>query len=139
MATARYIVHNPYYATGGPLTWLSHVIDIELFGLSPRGHHVSSLLLHLMNVVLLFALLRRLTGLTVPSAIVAALFAVHPVHVESVAWISQRKDVLSTLFWLLTLWTYQSYVRVQDARRYLLSCCALSPDCCRSPSSRWRR
>ena len=127
MDTVRYVAHNPYYATGGPLTWLSHVIDLELFGLNPRGHHVSSLLLHLVNVVLLFGLLRRLapsgvegTGRTVPSAIVAALFAVHPVHVESVAWISQRKDVLSTLFWLLTLWSYQSYARAPGARRYLI-------------------
>jgi tetratricopeptide (TPR) repeat protein len=120
MDTARYIAHNPYYATGGPLTWLSHVIDIELFGLEPRGHHVSSLLLHLVNVVLLFWLLRRLTGRVLPSAIVAALFAVHPVHVESVAWISQRKDVLSTLFWLLTLWSYQWYARAPGARRYLI-------------------
>ena len=135
MDTVRYVAHNPYYATGGPLTWLSHVIDIELFGLGPRGHHVSSLLLHLVNVVLLFGLLRRLassgverlapsgvegTGLIVPSAIVAALFAVHPVHVESVAWISQRKDVLSTLFWLLTLWSYQSYARAPGGRRYLI-------------------
>jgi len=122
--TAAYIAHNPYYATGGPFTWLSHVIDIELFGLEPRGHHVSSLLLHLVNVVVLFALLRRLTCRTIPSAIVAALFAVHPAHVESVAWISQRKDVLSTLFWLLTCWTYQSYARAPGAARYLivLSC-----------------
>ena len=118
--TMRYIVHNPYYATGGPLTWISHVIDIELFGLTPRGHHISSLLLHLINVVLLFGLLRRLTGAVVRSAIVAALFAVHPVHVESVAWISQRKDVLSTFFWLLTLWTYQWYVRTPAIRRYLI-------------------
>ena len=121
METARYIAHNPYYATGGPLTWLSHVIDIELFALTPRGHHVSSLLLHLVNVVLLFGLLRRLTSCIVPSAIVAALFAVHPAHVESVAWISQRKDVLSTLFWLLTLWTYQWYARGPHARRYLMA------------------
>ena len=127
MTTARYVAHNPYYATGGPLTWLSHVIDIELFGLAPRGHHVSSLLLHLINVVLLFGLLLRLApsgveGLerTVSSAIVAALFAVHPVHVESVAWISQRKDVLSTFFWLLTLWSYRSYARAPDVRRYLI-------------------
>jgi Flp pilus assembly protein TadD len=120
METARYVAHNPYYATGGPLTWLSHVIDIELFGLTPRGHHVSSLLLHLVNVVLLFGLLRRLTGRIFPSAIVATLFAVHPVHVESVAWISQRKDVLSTLFWLLTLWSYQTYARSPHARRYLI-------------------
>src|SRR6516225_1983882 len=86
-----------------PLTWLSHALDCELFGLEPRGHHISSLVIHVMNVLLLFLLLLRLTGYIGRSAFVAALFALHPLNVESVAWIAERKNVLSTLFFLLTL------------------------------------
>jgi protein O-mannosyl-transferase len=94
-----------------PLTVLSHMLDVELYGLNPRGHHLTNLLLHLANVWLLFAILRRMTGAVWRSALVAALFAVHPTHVESVAWISERKDVLSGLFFLLTLWAWHAYTR----------------------------
>ena len=93
-----------------PLVWLSHMLDTQLFGPEAGGHHVTNVLLHLVNVLLLFAVLRAMTA-TWRSALVAALFAWHPLHVESVAWISERKDVLSTLFWLLTMWAYADYAR----------------------------
>ncbi|MGA3284306.1 MAG: tetratricopeptide repeat protein, partial [Verrucomicrobiota bacterium] len=89
-----------------PLTWLSHMLDCELFGLNPGGHHLVNVLFHAANVVLLFTLLLRLTENLWPGAFVAALFAWHPLHVESVAWISERKDVLSTFFGLLALLAY---------------------------------
>ena len=92
-----------------PLTWLSHMLDCQLYGLKPAGHHLTNLLLHVVNTVLLFILLRRLTGAVGRSAFVAALFALHPLHVESVAWVSERKDVLSALFFMLTLWAYARY------------------------------
>jgi hypothetical protein len=86
-----------------PLTWLSHMLDVQLFGLNPGGHHLTSLLLHTTNTLLLFFLLKQMTAALWRSAFVAALFALHPLHVESVAWVSERKDVLSTFFFLLTL------------------------------------
>ena len=89
-----------------PLAWLSHMLDIELYGLDPWGHHLSNFLLHLANTLLLFGLLRSLTGALWRSAGVAALFALHPLHVESVAWVSERKDVLCAFFWLLACWCY---------------------------------
>ena len=92
-----------------PLTWLSHMLDCQLFGLNPGRHHLHNVLLHALNTCLLFVVLRRLTGAVWRSAFVAALFAVHPLHVESVAWISERKDVQSTFFFLLTLWAYARY------------------------------
>jgi tetratricopeptide (TPR) repeat protein len=94
-----------------PLTWLSHMLDVQLFGLNPAGPHVVNALLHAANTLLLFLLLRQLTSALWPSAFVAALFAVHPLHVESVAWISERKDVLSTFFGLLTLLLYARYAQ----------------------------
>jgi tetratricopeptide (TPR) repeat protein len=105
-----------------PLTWISHMLDFQLYGLHPAGHHFTSLLLHLANSILLFLLVLRMTGARWPAAMVAALFALHPLHVESVAWVSERKDVLSTLFWMLTVWAYLGYVeqtRVQGPRRAL--------------------
>lgn len=103
-----------------PMTWMSLQLDYQLHGLSPGGYHLTNLLLHVINVVLLFLILLRLTGERWPSALVAALFAIHPLHVESVAWVTERKDVLSTLFWLLALAAYLAYVRRPDLRRYLL-------------------
>jgi hypothetical protein len=94
-----------------PLTWLSHMADCELFGLNPGAHHLVNVLFHTANVVLLFLLLLRLTGELWPAAFIAALFAWHPLHVESVAWISERKDVLSTFFALLTLLAYTRYAQ----------------------------
>jgi hypothetical protein len=92
-----------------PLTWLSHMVDCQLFGLKPAGHHLMSLLLHTLNTLLLFAVLRRMTGRRGASAMVAALFALHPLQVDSVAWISERKNLLSTCFGLLCLWAYVRY------------------------------
>ena len=102
-----------------PLTWLSHMLDWHLFGPAASGHHATSLLLHIANTLLLFLALSRLTGRLRESAAVAALFALHPLHVESVAWISERKDVLSTFFFMLTLLAYPRYVENRSAGRAL--------------------
>jgi tetratricopeptide (TPR) repeat protein len=104
-----------------PLTWLSHMLDVELYGLAPGGHHVTSLLIHIASTLLLFVVLRRMTGATGRSAFVAALFAVHPLHVESVAWVAERKDVLSTFFLMLTLLAYSRYVDRPGPGRYLMA------------------
>jgi len=103
-----------------PLTWLSHMLDCELFGLNPGAHHMVSLVLHWINSLLLFLVLSRMTGALWRSALAAALFALHPLHVESVAWAAERKDVLSTAFWLLTLWAYVRYTDRPGPRRYAL-------------------
>jgi tetratricopeptide (TPR) repeat protein len=103
-----------------PLTWISHMVDCQLYGLNAGGHHLTSLLLHAVNAILLFFLLRQMTGAFWRSAFVAALFAVHPLRVESVAWVSERKDLLSGLFFLLTLMAYVRYTRAPDRMRYLL-------------------
>jgi hypothetical protein len=103
-----------------PLTWLSHMLDVELGGLNPGGHHMTSLLFHIANTVLLFWILLRMTRAPWSSSFVAALFALHPLHVESVAWVAERKDVLSTFFWMLTLWAYIRYVERQTLKRYVL-------------------
>jgi protein O-mannosyl-transferase len=99
-----------YSCNWHPLTWLSHMLDCHLFGLKAGAFHLINVAFHTLNTVLLFTLLRRMTRALWPSAAVAALFALHPLHVESVAWVSERKDVLSTMFWLLTLWAYVKYV-----------------------------
>jgi tetratricopeptide (TPR) repeat protein len=102
-----------------PLTTLSHMLDCQLFGLKAGGHHFTNVLFHTVSVVLLFLLLRQMTGAFWQSAFVAALFAVHPLHVESVAWVSERKDVLSGVFLMLTLWAYTRYVQARSIGRYL--------------------
>src|SRR5579863_935339 len=101
-----------------PLTWLSHALDCQLFGLNPSGHHWMSLVIHALNAVLLFLLLWRATGATGRSLFVAALFALHPLNVESVAWIAERKNVLSTMLFLLTLGAYGWYARRPGLGRY---------------------
>jgi Flp pilus assembly protein TadD len=103
-----------------PVTWLSHMLDCQLFGLRPGLHHLTSLLFHLANCVLLLLILRKMTGALWRSAFVAALFAIHPLHVESVAWVAERKDVLSAFFWFLTIWAYARYAEQPGLRRYLL-------------------
>ena len=104
-----------------PLTWVSHMADCEIYGLGhPGGHHLTSVALHAATAILLFLLLLEMTAELWPSAFVAALFAVHPLHVESVAWVSERKDVLSGLFFVLTLAAYARYVRRPSVRRYLV-------------------
>ena len=94
-----------------PLTWLSHMLDCQLYGLRPWGHHLTNLLFHIANTLLLFLVLQRMTGAQWRSAWVAALFALHPLHVESVAWVAERKDVLSTFFGLLTIGAYARYAQ----------------------------
>jgi len=94
-----------------PLTWLSHILDWQMFGLWAGGHHLTSLFFHIVNSLLLFFVFRKMTGNLWQSAFVAAIFALHPLHVQSVAWVSERKDVLSAFFWMLTLWAYVRYVR----------------------------
>ena len=101
-----------------PLTWLSLMLDYQIFGLNPHGYHLINLLFHVMNTILLFLILHRMTKTLWPSAFVAALFAIHPLHVESVAWITERKDVLSTFFWMLTMGAYSYYVEHPGFRRY---------------------
>ncbi|HEY3853590.1 MAG TPA: tetratricopeptide repeat protein [Verrucomicrobiae bacterium] len=100
-----------------PVTWLSHMVDCQLYGLQPAGHHLTNLLIHTANAVLLLLLLWRLTGALWPSAFVAAMFALHPLHVESVAWIAERKDVLSTFFWMLTALAYVGYAERVKAEK----------------------
>ena len=107
------------YANWHPLTWMSHALDYQLFGLNAGGHHFVSVLFHALNVILLFGLLARATGRLGPSFVAAALFAVHPLNVESVAWISERKNVLSTTFLLLSLGAYGWYALKPDVKRYL--------------------
>ena len=100
-----------------PMSWLSHMLDCQLFGLNAGGHHLVNVLFHIANTLLLFTFLRSVTGANWRSACVAALFAWHPLHVESVAWVAERKDVLSTFFWLLTIITYARFTQSRDARR----------------------
>jgi protein O-mannosyl-transferase len=102
-----------------PVTWLSHMLDVQIFGMNAGRHHLTNLLLHLANALLLFGILYRTTGAWRRSAMVAVLFAAHPLHVESVAWIAERKDVLSTLFWMLTMHAYVRYVGKPRLGRYL--------------------
>jgi tetratricopeptide (TPR) repeat protein len=102
-----------------PLTWMSHALDCQLFRLNPVGHHYTNLLLHSLNAVLVFLLLRRATGMEWASLMVAALFALHPVNVESVAWASERKNVLSMLFFLLAMLTYDRYARAGKRSLYV--------------------
>jgi protein O-mannosyl-transferase len=103
-----------------PLTTISHMTDCQIFGLHPFGHHLTNVLLHTTAVLLLFVLLRQLTGALWRSAFVAAIFAIHPLRVESVAWIAERKDVLSGVFFMLTLMAYHRYVRAPSVGRYVV-------------------
>jgi len=109
-------IHTGYWH---PVTWLSHMLDYQLFGARSGGHHWTSLLLHIVNTLLLFHVLAITTGERWKSAFAAALFAVHPLNVESVAWISERKNVLSAFFWLATTWAYVVYVKQPSFSRYL--------------------
>lgn len=109
-----------------PLTWLSHMLDCQLFGLESGWHHLSSLLFHIANTFLLFWVLRKMTGEVWPSAFVAAVFAVHPLHIESVAWVAERKDVLSSFFWMLTMAAYAWYSERPGIGRYILVFLALA-------------
>ncbi len=132
----QYITRNPHVAGGltvdnifwafrslyasnwHPLTWISHMLDVQIFGMNPSGHHFTNILIHASNAVLLFFVLTRMTGARWQSMTVAVLFALHPLHVESVAFVAERKDVLSMLFWMLTMLAYFSYVRYPSILRY---------------------
>lgn len=134
-----YITENPHVATGltgsnfrwaftavhasnwHPITWLSHMTDVQLYGLNPQGHHLTNIWIHTLSTALLFVLLFRLTCQIWQSGFVAALFALHPLHVESVAWAAERKDVLSAFFWFSTLLLYASYAKKRSIPSYLLA------------------
>src|SRR5262245_19999132 len=115
-------LRRAFFGTHGahwmPLAFASHMTDVSLFGLTPAGPHVVNVALHVLNALLLLALLRRTTGALVPSLLATALFALHPLRVESVAWIAERKDVLSLLFGLLTLHAWVSYTAEPTTRRF---------------------
>jgi len=135
---AMYVTGNPYVQAGlaqksivwalstthtgnwTPLTWLSHMLDCQFFSLRAGGHHLTSLVLHTTSALLLLGLLHRLTSHLWRSAFVAGIFAVHPINVESVAWVAERKSVLCTLLWLVTIWAYLHYTAKPDWKRYLL-------------------
>ena len=102
-----------------PLTWLSHMIDCELFGQNAGMHHLTNVLIHVMNAMLLFMVLNRMTTDTWKSALVAFLFALHPVNVDTVAWVSERKNLLSTFFWMITMLCYVNYTRKKNVVMYL--------------------
>jgi tetratricopeptide (TPR) repeat protein len=134
-----YVVENPHVASGltasnvrwaftafeagnwHPLTWLSHMIDCQVFGLEPAGHHLTNVAIHTLNAVLVFVVLLEMTSQLWWSYFVALLFALHPLNVESVAWIAERKNVLSTLFWLLAIWAYARFAARVDWKAYLLA------------------
>ncbi len=109
-----------YAANWHPVTWLSHMLDFRVYGLNPMGHHWTNLQIHIANSILLFLFFKYLTGVLWRSALVAALFAIHPLHVESVAWVAERKDVLCAFFWILSMWAYTGYVRHPKKKYYVL-------------------
>jgi protein O-mannosyl-transferase len=122
----RWAFATTEFSNWHPLTWLSYELDYSMFGLEPTGYHATNLLLHCANTVLLFHALTSMTGAASRSAVVAALFALHPLHVESVAWVAERKDVLSGLFLMLTLWAYHCYAMAPGWRRYLVVAAAFA-------------
>ncbi len=124
--SARWILTQPLNGNWHPLTSLSHLLDVQLFGLNPAAHHATSVVLHVVNALLLLLVLSRLTGAWWRSALVAGLFALHPLRAESVAWISERKDVLSGLFFLLTIDAYRRWVERPDRARYAWVIAALA-------------
>jgi tetratricopeptide (TPR) repeat protein len=115
----KWVFTSGYASNWHPVAWLSHMLDLQFFGLSSGAHHLVNVLIHTINTLLLFIVLERATGVLWASAFVAAIFGLHPLHVESVAWVSERKDVLSTFFWLLTMWAYIRYAERPGILRYL--------------------
>src|SRR5208283_1757350 len=115
----RWAFSTRYADLWNPLVWLSFMFDYQLHGLNAGGYHLTNLILHILSVLLLFWLFNRMTGAIWRSAFVAAIFALHPLHVESVAWIAERKDVLSAFFWMLTLCLYVYYTEKPVIKRYL--------------------
>jgi hypothetical protein len=119
LESIKWALFKPVNAAWWPLTVWSHMMDCQLFGLNPWGHHLTNVLLRALNAGLVFALLRQMTGTTWRSLLVAALFAVHPLRVESVAWVTERKGVLGSFFGLLTLIAYARYTEVQSLKSKL--------------------
>ena len=117
----RWAFHEAHAGNWFPLTWLSHMADVELFGVEPAAHHAIDVALHVANALLLFGMLASMTDAIAPSFAVAALFALHPANVESVAWVSQRKTTLSTLFGILSIWSYGTYARRGSRGAYAAS------------------
>ncbi|MGD0521766.1 MAG: hypothetical protein ABSA48_10970, partial [Terracidiphilus sp.] len=115
-----------YASNWHPLTWISHMVDWSVYGNGPGGHHITNVCLHAANSILLFLLLMYMTGFLGRSAMVAFLFALHPAHVESVAWISERKDVLCAFFWFATLLAYAWYLRKPSWKRYTCLVCGFA-------------
>ena len=115
----RWAVSTKYFDLWHPLVWMSFMLDYKLVGLNAGGYHITNLILHILSALFLFWLFNRMTGAVWKSAFVAAIFALHPLHVESVAWISERKDVLSAFFWMLTLCLYVYYTEKPVIKRYL--------------------
>src|SRR5262245_50673884 len=115
----RWAFANAHTGNWHPITWLSHQADASLFALRPAGHHATSILIHALNTILVFLLFRDLTGAFWRSAMLAALFGLHPLRVESVAWVSERKDVLSAFFGLLSIWAYGAYARRIEAEAHI--------------------
>jgi Flp pilus assembly protein TadD len=118
-SAVRWAFTSGYGANWHPITWLSHMVDVQLYAFDAGAHHVTNVVLHAMTTVLLFGVLFRMTGAPWRSGVVAGLFGLHPIHVESVAWVAERKDVLSAFFWMLTLRAYVAYVRQPKVSRYL--------------------
>lgn len=119
-ANIRWALTDEHGGNWHPVTWLSHMLDIELYGMNAGRHHLINVLFHIINTLLLFLVFRKMTGDLGQSSFVAALFALHPVQVESVAWVAERKNVLSTFFWMLTMWSYVRYIEHPEIKRYLL-------------------
>jgi hypothetical protein len=124
LAGVAWAFTSAYAANWFPVTWISHMLDFQLFGLDSGWHHLTNVMIHVASTALLFALLRRMTRKLWESAFVSFVFALHPLHVESVAWVTERKDVLSAFFWILTIWLYLDYVDRPGPRRYLLALAA---------------
>ena len=114
-------VSSIYMANWHPVTWLSHMVDVHLFGMNAGAHHMINLFIHILNSLLVFFLLDRLTNDSWKSIIVAALFALHPLHVESVAWISERKDLLCSFFWMVAIIFYCGYVKNKSIYQYFMA------------------
>ena len=118
---------SAWYANWTPLTWISHMLDFSLYGAEAGGHHLTNLLLHVLNVGLLFGALRAATGALWRPLAVALLFGLHPVYVESVAWVSERKGLLAVSFGLASLWCYAAYARDGNFRWHRIAALLLSP------------
>src|SRR6185295_7402401 len=117
----KWALKSGYAGNWHPVTWWSHMLDVQLFGLNAGAHHFVNIIFHAASTVVMFLVFRRMTNAAWPSALVAALFAWHPLHIESVAWVAERKDVLSAFFAMLTLWSYSRYAETRHKKHYALA------------------